>query len=230
MKKIIVICLALVLVFSASFTAFAAPGGFYVSPSTKKAPELVSGTNEIEACQSKIIVTAYGDRDQLTEQARKDIESAYASIVGTENLNKLVAALNSVAETRGMDVSKFAASDLFDISATECTTGHDSHGKFEITLKHDTLKDFVAVIHYKNGTWTLVEDALVKNDGEHLEFTVDSFSPFAIIVNTGDVVTPVTDDEGSILPYVGAGIGLAALAALVIIPIVLRKRKEEAEQ
>ena len=231
MKKIVVICLALVLVFGASFSAFAAPGGFFDSPSKNKAPELVEGKTENEACEARIIVTAYGDRDELKESSRKDIEAAYASIVGTTNLNTLNSGLAILAEKKGMDVSKFAVSDLFDVSATECNTGHESHGKYHICLKHEELQDYVALLHYVGGQWQMIEYSIVTHDGECLEFETESLSPFALVVNTGDVIEPPVVDDGlsvGAIVAIVAGSLLALLLLLLLILTLIRRKSEEA--
>lgn len=229
MKKIIVICLALVMVLGASFSAFATPGGFYVSPSTKKAPELVEGKPQNEYCNARIVVTAYGDRDELSETARQALETAYASIVGTTNLNTLNSGLNDVAEKKGMDVSKFAVSDLFDISATDCTTEHGGHYGFNVTLKHEALQDFVALLHYNNGQWQIVENPIVTNNGEHLEFEVDTLSPFAVVVNTGDIMTEPVDDGLSTGAIVGIVAGSLAFLLILLVLLLTLIRKKRAE-
>ncbi len=185
MKKLIMIFMVLALVASMSISVLATAGGFIESPSGKPAPQLVAGANENEECEAQVIITAYSDRDQMTEAARKNIEAAYAIIVGTEDLGSLNPALAEIAENLGVDTSALAVSDLFDVSATECN-GHAEHGHFDITLKSDTLKNFACLLKYHNEEWSIVENAEVTNNGEHLEFDEDELTSFAIVVNTGD--------------------------------------------
>jgi flagellar basal body-associated protein FliL len=189
MKKVLIVCMVLVMLASTSIAVFAASGAFVESPSKNPAPELVEGKNTSEDCAAQIIIAAYGDRDELTAEQRQKLEAAYAMIIGTQDLSTLNGALKTLAEQRGVSASDLAVSDLFDISATECD-GHADHGHFDITLKADTLKNFVALLHYYNGEWRLVENAEVTNNGEHLEFDEDEFSPFAIVVSTADIVVP----------------------------------------
>jgi hypothetical protein len=62
----------------------------------------------------------------------------------------------------------------------------------------------------KDGVWELVADAEVTNNGEHLKFSVDSFSPFAIVVNTDDNI-----DTG-----VGTIIGNGSLFIIIAIIVI----------
>ena len=96
-------------------------------------------------------------------------------------------------------------------------TDHDDHDNFEVVLAAETLENFVALLHMKSdGTWELIENADVTGEGTHLTFTVDSFSPFAIVVNTNPKL--VSEQESSSLwviivvcvSVVGAGGGAAA--------------------
>ena len=214
MKRLIMIGLVIAMVAILSVSAFATAGGFISSPSGNPAPELVNGENESEECVSELIITAYGDRDELNEEARQEIEAAYSEIIGAKDLSDLNSAIKEVAKKYGVDPSTLAVSDLFDISATNCD-GHGDHGHFDITLKSDTLKNFVCLLHFYDDEWHIVENAEVTNNGEHLEFDEDQLSPFAIVVSTEDItVNPETPKNYAwvIAPItaaaVGTGIGL----------------------
>lgn len=222
MKKILVVCLAVVMLLSMSLVAFAEPGSFQVSPSTRPAPQLVSGKNVSEGCAAQIIITAYVDRDELPEETRKKIEEAYSMIVGAEHLGKLSEAIAKLAKERGVDVEDLAVSDLFDISATDCNA-HVEHGHFDITLKADTLNNFFALLHYYNGEWRIVENAEVTNNGEHLEFDEDEFSPFAIVVNVGEPAVPAQTKACNLWLI----ILIIALILLTIIILIAKSKKKK---
>ncbi|MGN0691565.1 MAG: hypothetical protein ACI4K7_04360, partial [Oscillospiraceae bacterium] len=81
MKKVMAICLTLVMVMSLGIAAFAAPGSFISSPSMNKAPVLISYENESSDCTAKLILTAYADRKTLPENLCAMIEKAYDMIV-----------------------------------------------------------------------------------------------------------------------------------------------------
>lgn len=183
MKKVLAICLALVMLATISVTAFAELGGFVASPSGNQAPELISGTNESEDCEAGLVITAYGKKSELPEETRKKLEEAYDIIVETKDLSKLTAGVKAAADEAGVDVGNLAVSDMFDISATDCGS-HEDHGHFDIAIKHEYLENFVCLLHYYNGEWRIVEDAKINDEG-HLEFTEKDFSPFAIVVDTG---------------------------------------------
>lgn len=222
MRKIITVCLMVVMLSSLMLSVFAAPGGFIQSISGNLAPELIKGENVSEDCTAELIITAYVNRDQLPEELRLQIEEAYRMIVENPDLSALNAKLAELAEELGVEVTDLAVSDLFDIHATDCDT-HENHGHFDIVLKADTLKNFVCLLHYYNGEWRIVEDAKVTND-THLEFTEDEFSPFAIVVNTGESNpdAPQTNDMFTVY------IAVAAISGLMIIGLAFAYRKERA--
>lgn len=224
MKKIIMLCLTIVVIASLSISVLATMGGFVSSPSGKPAPELVSGKNVSEGCVARLILTAYKDRDELSEDARQKIEKAYSDIVGTQDLSSLNGAIKDIADRLGIDASDLAVSDLFDISATNCD-GHEDHGHFDITLKSDTLKNFVCLLHYYGDEWHIVENAEVTHNGEHLEFDEDQLSPFAIVVSTGKApVEPVnTDNSAWIIAIIAVAV---AIIGFIVFFVFKRKKKK----
>ena len=228
MKKVLVILMALVMMATMCVSVFAAPGAFVNSPSKNPAPILVEGKNEAEGCTATVVVTAYGDRNDLTAEQRQKLEEAYAMIVGAENLTTLNAGLATIAQKLGVNTTDLAVSDLFDISATECAGNHADHGQFDITLKAETLGNFVALLHYYNGEWRVIENAEITNNGEHLEFTEKEFSPFAIVVSTTDIEPqPTPNNWGWIIAIIAAVI---IILVLIWFLLFYRKKKEEEEE
>lgn len=223
MRKIITVCLMIVMLSSLMLSVFAAPGGFIQSISGNLAPELIKGENVSDDCSAELIITAYVNRDQLPEELRLQIEEAYRIIVENPDLSVLNAKLAELAEELGVEVTDLAVSDLFDIHYVNCGD-HDDHGHFDITLKAETLENFVCLLHYYNGEFTIVEDAKVTQNGEHLEFTATEFSPFAIVVNTGESNpdAPQTNDMFTVY------IAVAAISGLMIIGLAVAYRKERA--
>ena len=191
---------------------------------------MIKGENESEDCDAMLQIKSYAERDSLPDDVREMFEYAYNMIKNTDDLTTLSSALADLAEEKGYVAADLAVSDFFDISSTDCAH-HDDHGHFDITLKADALKNFVALLHYYNGEWRLVEDAEVVENGTHLEFTEDEFSPFAIVVYTGEApVEPsgLTVGQGILLAVgiiAGAG-GLFALAWFVILPAIKKRKKE----
>lgn len=224
MKKVLAICLMMVMVVSLSVTAFAAPGGFVSSPSGNPAPTVVDFDPKNDGCTAKLIITPYAERNTLPDDLKALIEKAYASIAESDDLTKLNSDLASLVAGKGIAADKLAVSDLFDAHITSCDV-HEGHVDFDITLKADTLKKFVGLLHMnKDGVWELVTDAEVVNNGEHLKFSVDSFSPFAIVVDTssGTPDAPPTGDNSMIHIYAI----IMAVSALAVIVIAVKSKKQ----
>ena len=229
MKKLLVICLAFVLAACMSVSVFATAGGFVSSPSGNTAPELIGGKNESNGCKATLIITAYGDRDQLSADTRQKIEEAYSIIIDTEDLTSLSGDVGTIAEDLGVKTSSLAVSDLFDISSTYCD-GHENHGHFDIILKPDALKNFVCLLHYYNGEWHVVEGAEVTHNGEHLEFDAKELSPFAIVVSTEEIpVRPAPNNIGRIIAVSASALAAVLIVAGIIILLVFKSKKEEEE-
>ena len=225
MKKVLAICLMMVMVLSMSVNVFAASGGFVSSPSVNPAPKVVDFDPSDEECTAQLVITPYGDRHDLSDVLRAMLEKAYNSIVNSDDLTKLNAELAKIAADKNIVGTDLAVSDLFDIHVTGCDY-HDEHVDFDITLDVDTLSHFVGLLHMnKDGVWELVTDAEVVNNGEHLKFSVDSFSPFAIVVDasSGTLDAPQTGDNSMIHIY--AIIMVVSALAIVVITVKSRKQK-----
>ncbi len=225
MKKVLVVCLALVMTLSMSLSVLAAPGAFVSSPSGNPAPTLVEGKNTDEDCVAMLKIVPYAERDQLPDMLKTALERAYDDIRNSTNLTDLCVALFRLAATLGIAGENLAVSDMFDISYYNCDD-HEDHGDFDITLSADSLHNFVGLLHLKNGEWELVENAKVVNNN-HLVFSVDSLSPFAVVVDTTglSIDPPQTGDFGSIALY--AVIMLVSAIALVVVVLKLKKKESK---
>ena len=228
MKKVLAICLMIVMVVSMSVTSFAAPDGFVSSPSGNPAPTVVDFDPSNDNCTGWLVITPYGDKEDLSDVLRSLLEKAYNDIVNSDDLTKLNAELAKIAADKNIEGKNLAVSDLFDIHVTGCDY-HDGHFGFNITLDADKLSGFVGLLHMnKNGEWELVADAKVVNNNENLQFSVDSLSPFAIVVDTtidgGDA--PQTGDNSMIYIYVI----LMAASALALVTILLKNKKQRSFQ
>lgn len=210
MKKTAAILAALLMALSVTMSAFAA-GAFVSSPSRNEAPEVVSSENESEDCEGEVVVTPYSERHTLPDDVREAMEQAYDDFLNNTDLTELCEELEKLAEELGIDPSALAISDLFDINYTGCDD-HDDHGHFDVVLKPETLEGFVGLLHLDGGVWYLVDSAEVTGDGTHLEFDVDSFGPYAIVVNTSN--PPQTSDNTNLTFYLIVMVA-SALTAVV---------------
>ena len=194
MKKVLTLCMALVIVMSLSLTAFAA-NGFVSSPSNYRKPVVANYTSD--TCDGQVILTAYADRATLPANLCTMIETAYDEIAATADLTKLTADLGAAAASKNVAVENLAVSELFDIRYEGCGD-HDDHCSYDIVMKAETLDKFVSLLHFDGTAWEVVENAkVVEIDGELcLAFTPDSVSPFAIVVSTDpEYKAPVVSEE-----------------------------------
>lgn len=214
MKKVLVICMVVIMVLSVSITAFAA-GSFVSSPSRNNAPVLVNGKNENSNCNAGLSITAYSDRSKLTQQQKESIEEAYKDVSSTEDLTQLSDALKKYASQKGKKGKNLGVSDLFNIGMDNCND-HNSHGSFNIKLSAQTLDNFFALMRFDGNQWHLVEDAKVVN-GE-LVFTSKEVGSFAVVVEN---TAPQTGDALSIYFIVTVALGIA----LTVVLVSLKKKR-----
>lgn len=170
MKKLVSVCLVLVMVICFGVTALA-EGGFISSPSLNPAPEVVEPTD------GSVIIHAYSERSELSDAERNTLEEAYNTINGTTNLSNL---------NKGLSGGNLGVSDLFNVGYN----GVNATGEYAVTLKSDTLKNFVSLMVYVNGEWKIVDGAKVK-DGK-LMFIAKDLGPYAVVVDTNGTTSPQT--------------------------------------
>ena len=192
MIKVLTVCLMMVMVLSMCVPAFAA-SGFTYSPSGVPAPGIIGFVPSDEDCEATLNVVPYGNKFVLTGVFLDMFEKAYDDIVDNAvDLTKLNADFAKFVKDLGIDPKNLAVSDLFDLHLTGCDY-HEGHYDFDIVLDADMLSHFVALLHLnKDGVWEWVSDAKVVNDGDHLSFSVEGFSPFAIVIDTNAPTTPGT--------------------------------------
>ncbi len=215
MKKILVFGLVLVMCLSMGLTAFAANGGYIQSPSKNKAPTVVEVTPETTTEGLVITITPFAERSKLTGETAANFNEAHEDIVANKNIDALTPAVKAVAEKANVKVENLGVSDLFDVSANKALTG-----AVTIKLNAETAKHFVALLHYHNDTWEVVENASVKDNT--LTFTVKELSPFAIVVDRekATVTAPLTGDNG-----VASVVAVMALVSALGIVLVSKKVK-----
>ena len=225
MKKIVLLCAVMALCLTAIVPVSADPGSFVVSPSQRQAPEFVEATPEVECDNASLTITAYGDRNDLPENLRKQIEAAYTAVAGAKDLGDLNGDLAALAAKLGLKVEDLSVSELFDIGCSDCSD-HDSHGYFDITIASDFLKNFVCLLHYTNGEWKIVDGATVSEDGKQLSFREKDFSPFAIVVSD---IAPTVEEPGTngvpVVFWIIGGVGLVALVGGGAVALSITKKK-----
>lgn len=215
MKKLVVMCMAVVMMLSMSVTSFAA---FVSSPTANPAPTIKDSYAESEDCDAELVITPYSKRDTLPDSCEDAIENAYNEIKESTDLTALNDDLADLAEKLGIKETELAVSDLFNATWSGCSPEdhtEEKHGLFTIELEAETLTNFVGLLHYYNGRWELIDNAEV-NQGI-LTFKCDNLlsSPFAIVVDTNPEKTPNSGDMSFV--WLWAVIALASGTALVIL-------------
>lgn len=222
MKRVFAICLIMVMLLTLSGNVFAADSGFVSSPTGKPAPGVESFDPADDDCTANIIVTPYGEKHELPQELQTMFQKAYEDIVNNDDLTTLNTALAKLVKDMKLDSKDLAVSDLFDIHLTGCDY-HEGHEEFDVVLSADMLKHFVALLHMnKEGQWELVSDAQVTNNGTHLKFSVDSFSPFAIVVDNAAEESDKNGDDSMIHVF---AIAMAVSAAALVVLAVKSKKQ-----
>ena len=225
MKKVLTVCMVIMMLASITVSAWAAPEGFVSSPSGNAAPTVEEFAPADEGCTATLVITPFADKATLPAELQKLFDQAYQSILNATDLTSLNAALKAAVEDKNINPQNLAISDLFDIHYTDCDF-HDGHKDFDIVLGAETLGSFVGLLHMnKDGEWEWVEDAKVSSDGERLTFSVDSFSPFAIVVDTANLEVPPTGDN--IMNYVWITVAVAAAFAATVVVFFISNKKNK---
>lgn len=224
MKKVLAICLMMIIVINMSVGVLAAPKGFASSPSGVPAPRLISFIPSNEDCTARLVITPYNDSEQLPQELQDLMNKAFNTITTADDLTKLNEEFAELVKSMKLDPKYLAVGELFDIHVTGCTY-HEEHVDFDIVLDAETLSHFVGLLHMnKDGVWEFVSDAKVINNGDHLAFSVDSFSPFAIVVDTSaQGNAPQTGDNSNIHIY--AIVMAVSALALIVIAVIRKKNK-----
>ena len=222
MKRISTFILAMLMIVALAIPAFAA-NAFVSSPTGRPAPTLIEFKPDSDDCKAQLVITPYGERDTLSDEARALIEKAYADIAngGAEFLSILA----DLAKQLKLDASQLAISDLFDIDTTHCED-HDDHGGFTITIKIDDASKLVGILHLNQTKWEICDIYEIDREKDTVKFHGTEFSPFALVVATGDVDL----DGGSNLWWIILLIVLVlAIAGALIWFFVFKKKKDDAD-
>ncbi len=225
MKKVFSILMVSVMIVAMGITAFAVPDNFVSSPTANQAPAVSDVSSSDENFKGEIVVTPYASRNNLAAEKLDEIQGAFSGITSAADLTAVSAGLRTIAANRNIAPANLAVSDLFDLSEYN-DDGYQRNGTVTVTLKSSSFRNFVALLHYVNSQWEIVENARLGADGETLTFTVDSFSPFAVVVNT-DSSVPSSPQTGYDFPveYV---CGAIAFCAAAVVFFAMSKRAHNA--
>ena len=158
--------------------------------------------DELDDCTTTVILTPYTSIDNApTTKIKEDLIAAYNSIKSVTTYDQLTSEVIIEARKKGVTVNDLVIRDLFDISKTFTKEHHDDNlhdvdSIENIIIKTKTLKNFICLLHYKNGVWNVVPDVEILDDTT-LRVSVASLSPFAIILANVDInpVLPKQDEQ-----------------------------------
>lgn len=215
MKRTVAVLFALLLMANLFVVCFAEDNVFVSSPSTVQAPELIEGKNETTSCPAEVVITSYADRSKLGVENVIALEAAYNALATTEDLGVLSADIQALAEELKVSSADFAVSDLFDISYSNCDA-HMEHGVFSIKLKPASTEGFVAMLHYTESGFEVIEGTV---ENGTITFDTPSLSPFAIMVHSD-----LPENPNFALWWLWL---LLLLLLIIIIIVVSSKKKAE---
>ncbi len=217
--------LALALSWSVAVSA-----NFVPSVTVKPAPE-VSGSTDANGNNVQIIVVSYGDVNSLPEEAREAMHKAYEQIMQAKDISKISKdvknEIKTLAKEAGVKTKDLVVSDFFDLSPADLGEAN-GEGTYNVSLavSEASLKNFVCLLHFVDGKWEVVSNAQVSADGKTLSFSVDGFSPFAIVTGAPEVA-PVRNPV-PVIVWVLIGVLIGALIDTVVIFILEKKAKKAA--
>jgi hypothetical protein len=226
MKKVSLILLTLLMIGALIVPAFAATGAFVTSPTGRPAPIIVSFEPDSKGCTATLVITPYADRGQLSDEDCARIEEAYAQIAATSSSDAFAKILAELAKQLGVKTTDLAVSDLFDMDTTHCAD-HDAHGGFTVTLKIENAEKLAGVLHLNQAGWEICDIQEIDEDEDTVTFHGTEFSPFALVVATGDVEL---DRGGSNLWWIILLIILALVIGFVLWFFVFKKKDKKDEQ
>ncbi len=224
MRKIIAILFSIVCVLGMAIPTFAEPGSFVDSPSLKPAPELVDFESDQKDYNGQGSIIAYGNRDQLTEEQKKDFEAAYEAIKGAASVDALNSEIKDLADKHDIAVEDLAVSDLFYVNESNATAGTD--GTYTVTMSSENFDKAVSVLTFEDGKWVVVDDVKFDKDG-NLVVKTENLGPMAVVTRTDGGESPIGNgglSAGAIVAIViGAVIAAGGIAAFLFFFVFKKK-------
>ena len=191
-----------------------------VTPGAKKRSAPVSSiTNHLNRAETQIKRTE--DLTDLTPELHTSLDAVKQAAEAT-------------ADIQNVRVDDLAVSDLFDVTylvnGRETPIGEGNKITFTVKTKLKQGEVFFVMHNYKDNDWEMVDDVKLADNGD-LTITVDSLSPFAIIVDktaylTPDPVGPTSPKTGEMTNYAYLASTVALLACAAFLCLKGSKRTE----
>lgn len=242
MKKRLVLKLltTLLILTSIAIPVFGDDGSFVSSPNRNEHEEVsISGGTIIpgggtyievtrsDDCVDKVVLTPYEYRDSIeNEDSYNQLVEAYEILEKTEDLSDLAPEIVSIAHDAGYNTEDLAVRYVFDITIYKDKESlhHDPklHETYlELEVDADTLENYVCIMLYNNGKWTVVEGVRFDpNDPSKIYIPIITGSgTYAIIVGNEH-----TYGIGCFIHWIILGLGV--LTSIIMLIIVDRKDDE----
>lgn len=151
---------------------------------------------ELDECTTTVILTPFESINYAEQEIRENLNTANSIIRSLiesgKTLDELTSDVAIEARKKGVTVNNLVARDIFDITKKyspgphHYDPDHDVEGIKDIIIKTKTLKNFVCLLHYKEGSWYVVPDVEILDDTT-LKVSVESLSPFVIVISNVDI-------------------------------------------
>lgn len=193
MKKILISILTAILLITGTYLpVFCDENEVFVpSITVREDVELVSDPiiEEPDECVYELVVTPYIYRDRIeSQESRELLEIAYESIIAVDNVAELNESdITEVAHRMGAETEDLVVRDLFDVTMYNREKGVNHSQAVHVrnvqfTVETQDLSNFVCLLVYAKGKWTVVDDVSVLKDRNLLNVYTEELSPFALIV------------------------------------------------
>lgn len=225
MKKLAsLVSLALVL---AMLTVSVSAANFTPSVEQKPAPTVTSATAS-DGSALEVVVTPVSEKDSaVAAEITQKLEQAYAQVQAAATLSDLTPDIVTVLAQLdpSLDVTDLVVRDLFDISLTD---GTDYDGAITVKIQTDLAEGTtVLVLHnYEGDQWEVLAPEKVSLDSNGvLTITVDSLSPFAIVVDSGaSTIAGTSPQTGETVSGAAVLVSAACIGLAGVFVVMARKR------
>lgn len=235
MKKLLSMAMAMLMVCTMVTSSFAAPNNFVESPVNGGSTNVIDFESDDPDDIGKLVITPFSNIDELPAEKREMMMEAYNQIIAAADLSNLNSGLKKLAEAMGIKTSDLLVSDMFDVSYYPAENEDPENGTFRIRFGGNSLHNFVALLHYYEGSWHIVDNASVNSDETVLTFRIKDFSPFAIVVHSENGGSTGGDSgSGNNSPQTGPSMmpmicgGVAVVFAVAGVAFFLNSKKKSA--
>lgn len=138
----------------------------------------------------KLVITPYAQYPTIADMLSREMcPVAFSEVTATPVLSDYLPIVRQKAAEAGVSPESCYPYQLFDVTYYRDYGDHleksDLFDSITLSLPNYVLDHFVCLLHYKDGVWSVVENADVIREKGWLRFGVDSLSPFTIVVSDG---------------------------------------------